>query len=193
MTKQQILLLLWTISLFLIGCTDKEPAYRIAAAAGSDPFAVQSDTVISKSAVTAAPKAVTDTAVSEMTAESTADTAVSESADISSEIADTSVVTTSPELPSAALTVLSMTSPCQNGSTASVTIVGKPNTEYQIEVIYKTSKSTAKGLENHMSDSDGIVTWSWRIGANTSAGTHPIKISGGGETLEFSFETVPKQ
>ena len=70
---------------------------------------------------------------------------------------------------------------------ATVTIQGAPNTSYSITVRYKSGPSTAKGLEDQVSDADGIVSWTWHIGGRTSAGTFTITVSGGGESETVSF------
>jgi hypothetical protein len=67
---------------------------------------------------------------------------------------------------------------------ATIKIQGKPNTQYSITVYYSTSKSTAEGLEKKISDSNGYVTWTWKIGAKTKPGEHRIVIVGNGETFE---------
>ncbi|MGI5999150.1 MAG: hypothetical protein ACOX89_10880 [Lutispora sp.] len=68
--------------------------------------------------------------------------------------------------------------------TATLTIKGAPNTEYSIAVYYSTTVSKAEGLENKVSDSSGIVSWTWKIGGKTKHGNHRIVIRGGGQTFE---------
>lgn len=77
----------------------------------------------------------------------------------------------------------------KNNSEAELTIQGKPDTEYRISVFYSTKRSEAAGLENATTDSSGKLTWIWKVGAKTSAGTHKIEIEGGGEKITTSFET----
>lgn len=77
----------------------------------------------------------------------------------------------------------------KNNSEAELTIQGNPNTEYRISVFYSTKRSEAAGLENAISDSSGMLTWIWKVGAKTKAGTHRIEIEGGDEKIETSFET----
>lgn len=77
----------------------------------------------------------------------------------------------------------------KNNSEAELTIHGKPNTEYRISVFYSTKRSEAAGLENATTDSNGKLTWIWKVGAKTNAGTHKIEIEGGGEKVTTSFET----
>ncbi len=77
-----------------------------------------------------------------------------------------------------------------NNSFASLTIQGKPNTEYVCSVKYSSKWSEANGLGRKTSDKNGYVTWKWKVGAKTKPGEHPIKISGGDEFIETSFTTV---
>lgn len=76
------------------------------------------------------------------------------------------------------------------GSNAFVTIQGKPNTEYDIIVTYDSTTSTAQGLENKVSDDNGIVTWEWKVGTNTALGVHSITVRGGGQSGSVTFEVV---
>lgn len=76
------------------------------------------------------------------------------------------------------------------GETATLTIKGKPNTQYSIDVYYSSGASKAAGLENKTSDSDGNVTWTWEVGAKTKPGEHKIVISGDGDKIETSFTTA---
>lgn len=77
----------------------------------------------------------------------------------------------------------------KNGSEAELTIQGKPNTEYRISVIYSSKRSEAAGLDDATTDSSGTLTWIWKVGARTKAGSHKIEIEGGGEKITTSFET----
>jgi hypothetical protein len=93
----------------------------------------------------------------------------------------------------AALTGISITqSPgtVQAGSKAILSIKGKPNTKYSIEVYYSTKASEAKGLSPQVSDSSGNVSWEWKVGPKTKAGKHRIVIQGGGDKIETYFTTT---
>ena len=68
-----------------------------------------------------------------------------------------------------------------------VTIQGQPDTVYDIEVYYRSGASTAEGLEAKTSDSDGYVTWTWKVGGSTTAGTYRIVVTGGGKTGSVNF------
>ena len=85
------------------------------------------------------------------------------------------------------ITVVHLTSPISAGSTAAIGIKGKPGTEYSIKVYYKSGASHAEGLVPKISDSNGEVSWSWKVGSRTSAGTFRIVISGDGEKIETYF------
>lgn len=89
------------------------------------------------------------------------------------------------------ITLVSMTNPLRRNEDATITIQGAPNTEYQIAVYYSSGKSTAEGLENKYSDSNGIVSWTWHVGGKTNLGDNKrIKITGGGKTYETTFSVV---
>ena len=76
------------------------------------------------------------------------------------------------------------------GESGTVTIRGKPNTTYSIEVHYKSGPSSAKGLEDQVSDADGMVTWTWKVSKNAKPGDFKIVVSGGGETVEVPFTVL---
>lgn len=86
------------------------------------------------------------------------------------------------------ITLTELTSPISNNQTATLSIVGMPNTEYSIEVFYSTVKSTANGLENKISDDLGVVFWNWKIGSRVKAGNYKITITGGGSILETELQ-----
>ena len=89
---------------------------------------------------------------------------------------------------SGSIQLMSITSPISKNKTATVEIMGAPNTEYSISVFYATGKSTAKGLESKISSGAGNVSWSWKIGASLKPGSYKIIISGGGDTLETAIQ-----
>lgn len=87
------------------------------------------------------------------------------------------------------LVVLNVTSPVEKGQFATLNAKGKPNTEYSITVHYPSGAATASGLDPKISDSSGNVSWTWKVGGNTTSGEHKITVTGGGETVETSFVT----
>ncbi|MBD5129653.1 MAG: hypothetical protein HDT43_06995 [Ruminococcaceae bacterium] len=87
--------------------------------------------------------------------------------------------------------LISMTNPVRRNEDAQITIKGTPNTEYSIKVIYSSGASTADGLENKFSDSNGYVTWTWHVGGRTKLGDNKrVEIGGGGQTLKTTFSVV---
>jgi hypothetical protein len=85
-----------------------------------------------------------------------------------------------------AITVISAPSVVHRNENASISIAGEPNTEYRLRVFYK-SESVAAGLGVKTSDADGRVSWTWRVGSNTSAGNVYATITGNGETVRIDF------
>ncbi len=100
------------------------------------------------------------------------------------------ITTQTPSSNSGKLKLISVTSPVGRNQKATVIVSGMPDTLYQISVYYSTTVSTASGLEPKQSDSNGEVSWTWKVGSRTAAGAHKIVITGGGETLEFEFVTL---
>ena len=97
---------------------------------------------------------------------------------------------TAPEVTVAEIQLVSMTNPLRRNEDATITIKGKPNTVYSIAVYYQSGKSKAKGLENKVSNSSGVVSWTWHVGGKTQSGKKGIVINGGGQTLKVSFSVV---
>ncbi|MCL2151103.1 MAG: hypothetical protein FWH50_02630 [Coriobacteriia bacterium] len=73
------------------------------------------------------------------------------------------------------------------GQRATITVKGRPNTQYSITVMYKSGPSKAQGLETKTSDSSGRVSWTWLIGQNTSSGSFYATVSGDGQKLTIPF------
>ena len=86
------------------------------------------------------------------------------------------------EAPKQALDILSVSSPIKGGQNATLSAKGKPNTAYDIKVVYSSGESSAKGLEDKTSDANGNVSWTWKVGAKTKPGTYTITVKGGGKT-----------
>jgi hypothetical protein len=80
------------------------------------------------------------------------------------------------------LKVISLTSPVDPGDYATIVVQGKAGKQYSIVVYYKSGPSTAAGLEPKIADASGQVSWTWKIGTRTSAGSWKITISGDGKT-----------
>ncbi|MBT9147763.1 MAG: Thermonuclease [Syntrophomonadaceae bacterium] len=86
-----------------------------------------------------------------------------------------------------ALRIVHFTETVSQGGQASVTVQGRPNTEYSITVTYKAGPSRASGLEAKTSGADGRVQWSWTVGRLTTPGSWPIDVRGGGESVRVHF------
>lgn len=97
--------------------------------------------------------------------------------------------TSAPGGPSAStpLRLLNLTERVKPGETAAITVSGRPETRYEIEIRFGRNVSTASGLEPKTSDSSGVVSWSWRVGPFSERGEYRILITGGGQTLDLPF------
>lgn len=164
--------------------------YKVVAVGGGETYiyakAKDGDAVSEKIKVIVdgAPK-VPDTTTSETsTPETSAEETTSETTEQGTSTPETSV-------PAATvLTIISVSSPVGRNETAILTIKGKPNTEYSINVYYSTQASTASGLEKKTSDNNGVVVWEWKVGGSTKSGAHRIVVIGGGERAETKFTTT---
>lgn len=65
------------------------------------------------------------------------------------------------------------------GSNATIQVKTTANTSCSIEVDYKAGPSTAAGLVTRNSDGAGNVSWTWKVGANTTPGAWPITVTCG--------------
>jgi hypothetical protein len=87
-----------------------------------------------------------------------------------------------------------LTSSVCNGCIAKVSVKTAAGAECTIDVEYASGPSTAAGLDPKNANSLGNVTWSWRVGSNTTPGTWPILIecSKGDRTgsLELRFKVT---
>ncbi len=94
-----------------------------------------------------------------------------------------------PKPSNADLVVTSITSPINTNEIATLSAVGTPNTQYSISVYYGSGPSSASGLEDAISDNNGNVSWSWKIGGKTNPGSYRIVLtsSDGTQKLETSI------
>ncbi len=88
----------------------------------------------------------------------------------------------------AGLVILSYPSTVSRNEIVTLEAQGKPDTIYTIEVYYKEF-SNANGLGSKTSDSNGYVSWTWKIGGRTSYGTFRIVVYGGDESITL-YSTV---
>jgi micrococcal nuclease len=70
------------------------------------------------------------------------------------------------------------------GSNATLQVRTAPNTSCSIEVDYKSGPSTAPGLVAKNSDGAGNVSWTWKVGANTTPGAWPITVTCAGASAQ---------
>jgi micrococcal nuclease len=96
--------------------------------------------------------------------------------------ASTAATPTAPPSPVAAKTVVTfLNAPLTvaHGQNATLQVRTAPNISCSIEVDYKSGPSTAAGLVAKTSDSAGNVSWTWKVGANTTPGAWPITVTCG--------------
>src|SRR5260370_12624404 len=75
------------------------------------------------------------------------------------------------------ITVISVTSPAAPFSDATLTVSTIPGANCSIVVHYKSGPSRAKGLVPKVASSSGRVSWTWRVGSNTTPGRWPIAVT----------------
>ncbi len=89
------------------------------------------------------------------------------------------------------ITILDYSDSVRRGAYAFIEIHGAPNTDYDCAVEYKSGMSTASGLGTKRSDSEGIVSWRWKVGSRTSLNYTPtIYVDGGGDSVSVSFDVT---
>ena len=96
----------------------------------------------------------------------------------------------SPKTTSSNINLVSLDSPVSKGSDVTVSIKGLPNTTYDIDVIYSSGASKARGLEDKTSDSEGNVSWTFKVSSNVKPGTYEVKISDGKDSASYSLEVT---
>lgn len=71
---------------------------------------------------------------------------------------------------------LTVTSPVGAGAYATCTAKTAPGAICSITVYYKSGPSTAQGLYTKTAGSAGSVSWTWKVGTNTTPGTWRIVV-----------------
>jgi hypothetical protein len=93
-----------------------------------------------------------------------------------------------PARASASVRLVAVTSPIDHGAYATLTVAVKPARSCSIVVYYKSGPSHARGLDAKRPNAAGRVTWSWKVGTNTTPGRWRIVVScGAAGTLDTSF------
>jgi len=82
-----------------------------------------------------------------------------------------------PLMGDAPLELVAMTSPVPRSTTASLTIQTAAAAGCVIQVRYRSGPSRAGGLEPKTADSNGRITWSWRVGSQTALGEWPVEVA----------------
>src|SRR5574341_444627 len=75
------------------------------------------------------------------------------------------------------VSLVSITSPAAPFTEATLTIRTTPGANCSITVSYKSGPSRAKGLIPKITDGSGRITWTWRVGSNTTPGRWPISVT----------------
>ncbi len=88
------------------------------------------------------------------------------------------------------INLVSLDSPVSKGSDVTVSIKGLPNTTYDIDVIYSSGASKASGLEDKTSDSEGNVSWTFKVSSNVKPGTYEVIITDGEDSASYSLEVT---
>jgi hypothetical protein len=73
--------------------------------------------------------------------------------------------------------IVDVTSPVCPGENATLQALTTPGASCDIEVHYKSGLSEASGLYTETADSDGYVSWTWKVGTNTTPGSWKIVVS----------------
>lgn len=92
------------------------------------------------------------------------------------------------------ISVSSLTSPINAGAIASISVKTTPGADCSISVIYKSGPSSAAGLGPQVANQNGDVSWSWKVGSNTSKGIWNIKLyctqNGKSDSISVPFEVT---
>ena len=75
------------------------------------------------------------------------------------------------------ITLASVSSPVAPFGTAALEIQTEPGAACEIEVIYRSGPSRARGLVPQTASASGRVTWRWVVGSNTTPGGWPIVVT----------------
>jgi hypothetical protein len=73
------------------------------------------------------------------------------------------------------------------GHNATLMVQTSPNTSCSIEVDYASGPSSAAGLVTKNSDGAGNVSWTWKVGTNTTRGSWPITVTCGSGSAQTNI------
>ena len=83
---------------------------------------------------------------------------------------------TAKPLPTAGITLVSLTSPIAKGANATLAVRVVSGTTCTPGVMYKSGPSKARGLEPKTAGSDGRVSWTWNVYDKTTPGTWKVTV-----------------
>src|SRR5438552_2708517 len=86
--------------------------------------------------------------------------------------------------------LISLTSPVSPGNDATIVVKTAANANCQITVHYKSGPSKAQGLFPKSADNQGQVSWTWRVGSNTTPGQWPITVTCSAGGVEGTLKTA---
>lgn len=127
-------------------------------------------------------------ACSDTTAPATTQTAVSAAA--SAAATPTPPAIASPALAQTVVTFVNGPLSVGRGSNATLQVKTAANTSCSIEVDYKSGPSTAAGLVAKTSDAASNVSWTWKVGANTTPGSWPITVTCGSGSAQTQINVT---
>jgi hypothetical protein len=76
------------------------------------------------------------------------------------------------------------------GSYVTLQVKTSANKSCSIEVVYKSGPSTAAGLGSKVSNSAGNVSWTWKVGTNTTRGSWPIYVTCGNGSAQTHINVI---
>jgi len=88
------------------------------------------------------------------------------------------------------LQIISVTSPIDPGATATLNAKTVPGASCTITVYSKSGTSQAQGLETKIADSNGNVSWTWKVGTRTTPGNWRIVITATINGKTYTQETT---
>ncbi len=95
-----------------------------------------------------------------------------------------------PPVSSGSLTIVSVTNPVSKGGNAILTAQTAPGANCTITVYYKSGASKASGLAPKVADGSGVVSWTWKVASNTTAGTWRIVVTSNDGQTDSTQETT---
>ncbi len=93
-----------------------------------------------------------------------------------------------PPIDELSLKIVSVTSPVSPGAYAKLEARAPPGSQCTITVYYKSGPSKAQGLYPKQADSNGDVSWTWKVGTRTTPGSWKIVV-----TVTHSGKTVSQE